>query len=346
LGTNPNNQACEQDWLWYKSPGNLAVAHGRNITFTTCEFAHLGGVGLDAGNGTHGLLVHDSYFWDISGAGLQIGSFDSFAIVDPELQDLDNTVNNSVLTLCAVEFRGAVAINVGYTARTTIINNDLGNLTYSGMSMGWGWSRHPITYAANNTVAYNRVSPARGKAWLIRGIERTTKGTEGRCCPRKMAARVADGSPAGARLQACPQRRRRHLPARATKRNSNPRQLRLQSRHRQLGRPLPRRRQRLRSTKRHTWRCLCAIRNCNRHIRRAALGPLWQVWYHNVVTGIGSSEWLHLWTGSIHNITVQNNFADTSTYENHGRVAVEHTASPSACVAGANRRVVQAPTAP
>ena len=33
---------------------------------------------------------------------------------------------------------------------------------------------------------------------------------------------------------------------------------------------------------------------------------------------IGKSEWLHLWTGSIHNITVQGNYVDTNVSENHG----------------------------
>lgn len=37
-----------------------------------------------------------------------------------------------------------------------------------------------------------------------------------------------------------------------------------------------------------------------------------------MVTNIGASEWLHIWTASIHNISVHNNFADTSTYKNQG----------------------------
>ena len=37
-----------------------------------------------------------------------------------------------------------------------------------------------------------------------------------------------------------------------------------------------------------------------------------------VVTKIGNSEWLHLWTGSIHNITIKDNYVDTAKNENHG----------------------------
>merc|ERR1712039_50712 len=47
-------------------------------------------------------------------------------------------------------------------------------------------------------------------------------------------------------------------------------------------------------------------------------GSAYSHWYNNVVSDIGSSEWLHLWTHSIHNVTVENNYADTSKYLNHG----------------------------
>lgn len=47
-------------------------------------------------------------------------------------------------------------------------------------------------------------------------------------------------------------------------------------------------------------------------------GSAYEVWTENVVQDIGSSEWLHLWTSSIHNVTVENNYADTHTYMNHG----------------------------
>lgn len=88
----------------------------------------------------------------------QTGSaFDTFNITDAELQEIGNMVNNSVFNKAAAEFSGAVAVNVGYAANTTLTHCDISNLTYSGVSFGWGWSRHPQTYVRNNTIAYNRV---------------------------------------------------------------------------------------------------------------------------------------------------------------------------------------------
>jgi hypothetical protein len=47
-------------------------------------------------------------------------------------------------------------------------------------------------------------------------------------------------------------------------------------------------------------------------------GSAYSSWHNNVVTDIGRSEWLHLWTGSIHNVSVFDNYADTKTFINRG----------------------------
>jgi hypothetical protein len=47
-------------------------------------------------------------------------------------------------------------------------------------------------------------------------------------------------------------------------------------------------------------------------------GSAYSTWSSNVISDIGDSKWLHLWTSSIHDVTVEGNFADTPTYLNHG----------------------------
>ena len=40
--------------------------------------------------------------------------------------------------------------------------------------------------------------------------------------------------------------------------------------------------------------------------------------FSNASFCLDDCEWLHIWTSSIHNITVTNCFTDTKTQENHG----------------------------
>ena len=47
-------------------------------------------------------------------------------------------------------------------------------------------------------------------------------------------------------------------------------------------------------------------------------GSAYSTFRRNVVTNIGSSQWLHLWNPSIHNVQVIGNFADTSVVDNQG----------------------------
>ena len=48
-------------------------------------------------------------------------------------------------------------INVGYSYGTVLSHNEVFNTTWCGISVGYGWSRHPGSYAGNVTVSYNRV---------------------------------------------------------------------------------------------------------------------------------------------------------------------------------------------
>jgi hypothetical protein len=45
----------------------------------------------------------------------------------------------------------------GYSWGTVISHNEVYNTTWCGISVGYGWSRHPNSYAGNVTVTYNRV---------------------------------------------------------------------------------------------------------------------------------------------------------------------------------------------
>ena len=67
--------ACAVDFVWsVKSPGNIAVLSSQRVGFEKCEFTRLGGTAVDI-TWSEGCMVVDSYFHDISGAGVQLGSF-------------------------------------------------------------------------------------------------------------------------------------------------------------------------------------------------------------------------------------------------------------------------------
>ena len=242
------NSDCAHDFYWsFKSPGNVLVADAANVSFVSCEFTRLGGFGLDFSR-TTGCVVDGCYFHDISGSAVQIGQFQDALAAD---RDRDNVVRNTIVTRAAAEYSGAAGINVGYTVGTLLEHNDVGNLTYGAISVGWGWSRHECascTNAAKNTIRFNRchgykqalndgggiymLGPQNGS--LVHGNWVYDQGT----------------SSAGALYP--------------------------------------------------------------------DEGSAYSTWSANVLTELHGSKWLHLWTSSIHDVLVRDNFADTDVYLNQG----------------------------
>jgi hypothetical protein len=137
---------------WTKTPGNVAFSYDRVIQFIDCNFVHLGGAGLELGNGSQADRVQGGVFTDISANGIELGGVDL-----PDANDAQATRNNQILNNhiynVAAEFHGGVGIDVGYAQNTVIAHNQIDHLPYSGISMGWGGWPDKINRAgvANNS---------------------------------------------------------------------------------------------------------------------------------------------------------------------------------------------------
>jgi hypothetical protein len=123
---------------WTKEPGNVSVSYGHNVAFTDDVFAHLGAAGLDLGDGTQGAQVLGSIFTDTSGNGLEIGGTDKAQTTDDADITRDVTVSDNHLYALPREYHGGVAILNGYSQRNLITHNQIDDLGYSAVSMGWG----------------------------------------------------------------------------------------------------------------------------------------------------------------------------------------------------------------
>jgi hypothetical protein len=71
-----------------------------------------------------------------------------------------NTISNNYVHDIGVEYTGAVGIWGGYSRKTTISHNEVGDLPYSGISFGWaGWHTNATTPSTNpNVMADNVIS--------------------------------------------------------------------------------------------------------------------------------------------------------------------------------------------
>jgi len=161
-------QACFFDpWpsgnTWEAVPAAISGKWMKNISFINCTFEHLGGTGLWMGTGSINCSVINSIFSDISGNGIMIGEGRSRVIngspwwkTAPTQAAYGNRIKNCTINNCGYQFFGGVGIWCGLTAYTSIIGNEISNLPYTGISIGWMWNPEP-TPCKNNLIEGNHI---------------------------------------------------------------------------------------------------------------------------------------------------------------------------------------------
>lgn len=132
-----------------RPPSAVAVNSANHISFENCTFEHLASAGLDFQTGTHEDLIQGCVFRDIGGSGVQLGKFSDTNVEthipynptnEREICTNERLANN-LLTDCANEDWGCVGIGVGYARGVKIEHNDISNCSYTGISVGWGWTK-------------------------------------------------------------------------------------------------------------------------------------------------------------------------------------------------------------
>jgi len=161
-------QACHFDSRpaaegWTVVPAAIKAEWAENITFENCSFENLGTSGLWFSRACKSCSVSNSKFMDISGNGIMLGEGRDRLVngkawwqETPEDVALGNAVENCEVTECGTQFYGAVGIWCGLTAETILKNNEVFNLPYSGISIGWMWSPVP-TPCRNNVINGNHI---------------------------------------------------------------------------------------------------------------------------------------------------------------------------------------------
>lgn len=144
-------------------PAAVKVEWAENCSFENCSFENLGTTGLWLATGCKSCAVLNSDFYDISANGIMIGEGrDRF--IDgkvwwkkaPEQVALGNRIENCTITKAGAQFYGSIGIWCGFTAETIIKNNEISDLPYTGISIGWEWSPIP-TPCRSNVVDGNHI---------------------------------------------------------------------------------------------------------------------------------------------------------------------------------------------
>src|SRR5579862_295969 len=147
-GTTYHRGLDNMAWVG-RPPGAVSLKNANHISFEDCTFGHLGSAGLDFQSGTRDDSVEGCVFRDVGGNGIQLGKFSDTNVEthlpynpsDEREICMNERLANNLVTDCANEDWGCVGIGVGYARGVKIEHNEISNCSYTGISVGWGWTK-------------------------------------------------------------------------------------------------------------------------------------------------------------------------------------------------------------
>ncbi|MBD3383344.1 hypothetical protein GF407_00330, partial [candidate division KSB1 bacterium] len=132
-----------------RPPAAVYVRLAKNVVFKENVFQHLGATALDLHYGTEHCQVIGNVFSDISGNGIALAKYTDpdERIHVPFLPETDceisryDQIENNYLEKTGQDYYGAVGIACGYPQNVLIEHNELFDMPYTGISIGWGWTK-------------------------------------------------------------------------------------------------------------------------------------------------------------------------------------------------------------
>jgi Right handed beta helix region len=159
-GTATKPGLDNQAWVGRQAAA-VEMSYAMHTRIKNCSFLHLAATGVDLKKGVQDNMTKNNLFSDIGGTAILAGNYgdegrEIHLPFNPknEREKCDVLfIENNFITNATNEDWGAVGIGCGFVSRTSIRHNEIENVSYSGISLGWGWTPEQNMMKDNRIVA-------------------------------------------------------------------------------------------------------------------------------------------------------------------------------------------------
>lgn len=152
-------------------PASVEVNRAEGVEFSRCVFAALGGYAIAFGPGAHSNKLDYCVMSDLGAGGVKIGPpFSGFRNIsepkDPTTSPAPDgwarTTSAITVSNCRIVHGGRIdpageGVWIGHSSFNKILHNDIGDLYYTAVSVGWVWGYAEPSRAHHNEIAYNHL---------------------------------------------------------------------------------------------------------------------------------------------------------------------------------------------